>query len=359
MSDNLERERMVITAGSDGQDALKRRGIASFPLSNGRRSSRTGFKPRVKPREPAANLIESALLSALNRLTEADPAARRGEVEGVHRLRTATRRLRSELRTVRSLIHRDWREHLEQELKWLATALGNVRDLDILTQRLRVDAVHLEPKKTTSSNTSLSAEEDRLLDLFRHLRKRHEEHARGLRESLQSPRYQNLLAELRGSIQRPALKDEACEPSRTVLPPLALHAWRALRKKARALEPTDANEKFHEVRKLAKRARYAAELIAPALGHRREHRARRFIRLTTRVQDILGEHQDATVAISEMESFLAEPDEARVPDRNFHELLEREREAERAARAAFFETWDKLDRKRSLRWMKGRAKVGR
>ena len=93
--------------------------------------------PRVKPGQPAADLIRTALRGAMARLEAADPEARRGEVEGIHRLRTSTRRLRSELQTVRDLVERDWREHLEQELKWLAGTLGSVRDLDILCHRLR------------------------------------------------------------------------------------------------------------------------------------------------------------------------------------------------------------------------------
>ena len=88
--------------------------------------------PRVRPAEPSATLIRSALIAALSRVQAADPEARRGEVEGIHRLRTSTRRLRSELRTVRDLIDQASREQLEGELKWLAEALGSVRDLDIL-----------------------------------------------------------------------------------------------------------------------------------------------------------------------------------------------------------------------------------
>src|SRR5271166_3600812 len=96
--------------------------------------------PAIKPKYPAAELIRSALQGAIVRLLAADPEARRGEPEGVHRLRTSTRRLRSELRTVSDLVDREWREHLEQELKWLAAVLGSVRDLDILCQRLHLAA---------------------------------------------------------------------------------------------------------------------------------------------------------------------------------------------------------------------------
>src|SRR4051812_43251186 len=57
------------------------------------------FKPRrVKPGEPAGQLICAAMEAALSRIRVADPGARRGEIEGIHRLRTSTRRLRSELR---------------------------------------------------------------------------------------------------------------------------------------------------------------------------------------------------------------------------------------------------------------------
>src|SRR5208337_3443063 len=92
--------------------------------------------PAIKPKYPAAELIRSALEGAIARMQAAGPEASRGEPEGVHRLRTSTRRLRSELRTVSDLVDREWGEHLQQELKWLAAELGSVRDLDILCQRL-------------------------------------------------------------------------------------------------------------------------------------------------------------------------------------------------------------------------------
>ena len=93
--------------------------------------------PSISPKHPAAELIRAAFKGAIARMQAADPEARRGEPEGVHRLRTATRRLRSELRAVAELVDQEWGEHLEQELKWLASELGSVRDLDILCQRLR------------------------------------------------------------------------------------------------------------------------------------------------------------------------------------------------------------------------------
>ena len=110
--------------------------------------------PRVKPRQPAAELIRTALRGAMARIDVADPEARRGEVEGIHRLRTSTRRLRSELHTVRDLVERNWREHLEAELKWLADALGSVRDLDILCHRLKMASEPASGQNGTAARSS-------------------------------------------------------------------------------------------------------------------------------------------------------------------------------------------------------------
>ncbi len=108
-------------------------------------------------------------------------------------------------------------------------------------------------------------------------------------------------------------------------------------------------------------ARYTAELVAPILGPRAVAAAARFIRQTTRVQDTLGEHQDAIVAIREIESGLAEHGDDPAFVQAAERLLESQRKDARKARAEFFKIWEKLDRKRVRRWMKFRTKerIGR
>ncbi len=316
------------------------------------RDKATVTLPRVKPGHPAADLIRGAFRAAVSRVQAADPEARRGDVEGIHRLRTSTRRLRSELRTVRHLIDADWREHLEEELKWLAGMLGSVRDLDILCQHLR-DAL---PASATcvpgNGKPSNMTDGDILRPFFDTLRERHAESSRALREALRGSRYQKLLAMLELGIDRPPLEDDAWESCRTVLPPLAVEAWKRVKKGARALRASDPDPAFHEVRKLAKRARYTAELIAPALGDRARKASQRFIRLATQVQDTLGEHQDAIVGITEIEQFLSEQPRGIAFLQAAHELLETQRAAAQATRTHFFDIWSKLDRKKSLRWLR-------
>jgi CHAD domain-containing protein len=138
---------------------------------------------------------------------------------------------------------------------------------------------------------------------------------------------------------------------------MAAGAWRRLRKCVGSLRPGDPDEAFHEVRKRAKRARYTAEMVAPVLSGAAAKGARRFIRGATRIQDVLGEHQDAVVAGRELESLIErEPDNAPFTEAALR-LLDGQADAARAAREEFFDAWDKLDRKKSRRWLKVAAKV--
>ena len=97
-------------------------------------------------RAPAGLVVVHALRTVLSRLGTHELAARHGDPEGVHRLRSASRRLRSELRALAEILDERWCERVEGELKWLASLLGEMRDLDILFCRLRDGAEELELK---------------------------------------------------------------------------------------------------------------------------------------------------------------------------------------------------------------------
>ena len=61
----------------------------------------------------------------------------------MHQARVATRRLRSDLRTFRSLLDPEWTKSLRDDLKWLGRDLGAVRDAEVLLDRLRGHAERL------------------------------------------------------------------------------------------------------------------------------------------------------------------------------------------------------------------------
>ena len=220
---------------------------------------------RVDADDPVGEVVFSVLNVALLRISGTDGDARRGDPEGIHRLRTTTRRLRSELRSLENVVDGRFREQLEAELKWLAGCLGAVRDLDILLARL---------KKAAGDQAPDGSGELALAPLFDDLNARHEVASRALNDALRSDRYRELLANLERAAARPVLLESAAERCRAALPDVAAAAWRRLRKQARALRPSDPDAEFHELRKRAKRARYTAELIAPIMGRRAALRRR-------------------------------------------------------------------------------------
>ncbi len=124
--------------------------------------------PRVRPDDPAAAAVQAALGTGLFWLRRNQPLACQGVEEGVHHLRTTTRRLRSALDVFRPLTDPDWVDRFADELKWLADVLGEVRDLDVLTARLQSAAAELELNGS-------------LVPLFESLRERHEQASSALR----------------------------------------------------------------------------------------------------------------------------------------------------------------------------------
>jgi CHAD domain-containing protein len=297
--------------------------------------------PRARPGEPAAVAARSALGIGLHWLRINDPEARAGEVEGVHHLRTTTRRLRSTLQLFAPMIDPTWsqRDHLGDELRWLAGMLGAVRDVDVLRDRL------------SDAGQALSVSES-LGPLFADLDQRHAASAEALGAALQSDRYQALIVSLTDAAALLPLTDEAQSPCRDALPALVHDSWKVLKRGARALEEDASDEDFHEVRKSAKAARDAAEAVRKSLDPGARQSAKQFALLARRVQDVLGVHQDAVVALGVIRD--AAVSHPQLGGFNFAagRLLEVQLRAADESRAEFFRIWPDLDRKKVVRWLK-------
>jgi CHAD domain-containing protein len=116
-----------------------------------------------------------------------------------------------------------------------------------------------------------------------------------LREALSSDRYYRLLDSLDDLAAVPPLTPRADRPDAAALPRLVGRQVRRVRRAADAVPADDGAARdtaLHEVRKAAKRARYAAESAAPVIGKPAQRLASRMEEL----QELLGEHQDAVTA---------------------------------------------------------------
>ena len=93
---------------------------------------------KVGPKSTVLEVVRASIAVSAERMLRHDAGVRLGEdPEAVHQARVATRRLRSDLRTFRSLLDPEWNESLRVELGWLGGELGTVRDLDVLDARVR------------------------------------------------------------------------------------------------------------------------------------------------------------------------------------------------------------------------------
>jgi CHAD domain-containing protein len=109
--------------------------------------------------------------------------------------------------------------------------------------------------------------------------------------------------------------------------------------RAAASGPEERDARLHDVRKKAKRLRYAAETAAslhPA--------AQQVARRAEEVQDTLGLRQDAVIAQQQLERFAAAAPAERPDAVTFGILHALETEAEARADAAFERAWSRLDR---------------
>src|ERR1700690_4197552 len=94
--------------------------------------------------DPAIKAAAEAIAVQLRAMTAEHDKAVTGDVEAIHRLRVATRRLRASLRMLREVAPSNEAASAADELGWLCGAIGAVRDLDVLAQLLEDRAKRLE-----------------------------------------------------------------------------------------------------------------------------------------------------------------------------------------------------------------------
>lgn len=295
----------------------------------------------------AGEVVVAYLGEQLESLREHEPLVQVAAEDAVHQMRVACRRARSALDTGAPLFQPRAGDHLREELRWLGEVLGRARDAEVLRERMATSVAAVAPDPA-----GVGARVDTVL------RSRHVTGLAGARAALDGPRYAELLAALERFVADPPYGDRAHRAAAAELARLVLRDWSRLRARLERAAGTPAgpgrDAALHDVRKAAKRLRYAAEAAAGVLGPH----AVRLAEASEAVQEALGEHHDSVVARDLLRDLVApaeeEPDGSAVFDR----LHEREAACASAAERAFLEAWAELPRKHRARWLSGRGAVG-
>jgi CHAD domain-containing protein len=247
------------------------------------------------PSDPPEEHVRALLDLRLRSLIEHEPGTRSGvDIEDLHQMRVAVRRMRAALKAAGPLLDPAWANGLRAELGWLGGALGPVRDLDVMLERLREEVAGL-PRGDEPGGAVLVA----VLDGDR-------VQARGeMLLALDDPRYAALLARLAGAVANPLpLGPPKRRPS---LVELARAQARALRKAVARAGEDPPDEVLHALRIYGKRVRYTGELVAPGLrGTPAGDVIRRLLGATAQLQEVLGDHQDACVAEQRLRALVTE-----------------------------------------------------
>ncbi|SEC69649.1 CHAD domain-containing protein [Amycolatopsis tolypomycina] len=235
------------------------------------------------PKKPTAgDVVVAALREQHGRLRRADVGVRLDVDDSVHQMRVAIRKLRSTLRTFGSLIDPG---PVVTELQWLGRELSPSRDTEVTEARLRARLDDLPSELVFGPLRQF---------LTRYFAREAEEGRTRALAALASKRYLRLQRALDALLEKPPLTAKARKPAKAGLQkPLRKAASKLSRAEATARRSTgDEREKaLHDVRKKAKRARYAADVAKPVYGKK----LRKWRKNVKAVQGTLGEHQDTVV----------------------------------------------------------------
>jgi triphosphatase len=284
---------VVSDAGLEGfvnelLDALELRPTETSKFRTG--LSAAGLEPEVAPElgptEVEASMSAGEVAFAILRrhfaaMLAHEPGVRLGEdPEDLHDMRVATRRLRATLKLYSDALPKR-AERYERDLRYIASALGEVRDLDVHLERLAAEA---------SRNGEV------LEEVVAALEEGRAEARRRMLEVLDSNRYERFVSSFSGTLRR----GRSPAPTRPILeaaPDLVRRRYRKVRKAADGLVGDSPPEEFHDLRKKGRRLRYALEPLQGIYGNP----AKKMVKLLKGLQDDLGEHQDLVVASELME----------------------------------------------------------
>jgi CHAD domain-containing protein len=287
-------------------------------------------KPGIQPDEPMSEAGRKVLAHYLGKLLEQEEPVRKGEDnEAIHDMRVASRRLRSALDIFGDYYQKVTLKWYRKELRRIARALGEVRDLDVMRSKAKDHAETLREEERQGLQPLLDDWQVQL-----------DEARTDLLHELDSRRYARFLNEFARFVLTPdqdaiSLDDDDPSPHlvQHVAPHLIYERFTTVRAYERILNHPSLDT-LHALRIDAKRLRYILEAFEEVLGSQ----AKAVIGALKALQDHLGDLQDARVASSIMYDFVQDAGEDEPMPVVLRYLAVREQEKQQLL-AAVNETW--------------------
>ena len=279
----LDRARPFVDALREGAD-LRPAPTGKLAAALAAAGASPGWEPRplgpmtVDHLSSLGEVAYAALRRSFLRLVEQEPVARLGEdIEGVHQMRVATRRLRAALDTFRDILPPELAAQ-RKELRWLGHSLGEARDLEVQQERFALAAPLIGRKAADAINAALDE---------RHARARE-----GVLAALDSDRYVAMTDAMSDLLRAGAVTGTGDQPALSAALPLVERRRRRARDAGAAVKATSPAADYHALRLKVRDLRYVLEFFSPLGGESAEA----YIRQVTRLQTLLGDHQDSVVA---------------------------------------------------------------
>jgi CHAD domain-containing protein len=246
----------------------------------------------VRSADPQIRRLEKQVAKQHHALVRHDVGTRiASDPESLHQLRVAARRVRAFLAVAHDLVDREWANEIKAGMRDVGRASNDARDVDILLGNIRTELARLDVRDQVAGAA-----------LIRRLEGDRRELQAKLLALLDSGSYQRVLDQLTLPAT-PATNAPAPKLDR-----LARRELRRLVTRVRRLGKRPADDALHALRIKVKRVRYATELAGAPGGKR----TARVIAAATRMQDVLGAHQDAVVGEERLRTLAYSHDETGV-----------------------------------------------
>lgn len=240
---------------------------------------------------------------------ELAPMVRSAEnIEAVHKMRVASRRLRAALAVFADALPGKRVKRWRKQLRSLTTALGNARDTDVQIAFTEDRLAELSDE-ARSAGPGIKRLHLRLTQKRRHLQKPVIEAMDQLESSAVVTRMPDELREMIVSAQPADLAQSESSYNPSTVPALRKHARAAITKAldqllsyAPYVEQPAMVEQLHQMRIEAKRLRYTMELFEPVFAGRLKQPIKRIRKL----QNALGELHDLDVWLDLLPEFIEE-----------------------------------------------------